>query len=138
MTHRITRVTRYEIKGLFWRQGQADYNYNKFLTWSEYVGRNKQTPLATKNLLEDTDGLLRPPSKGGAKSKGTKQPISVLSGAVAGCDRFLLTSASLGDVIAFEGTLSGGVASRAMTRAAKWKGNATATSSRPGTPTKAA
>ena len=32
---------------------------------------------------------------------GTKQPISVLSGAVAGCDRFLLTSAPLGDVIAF-------------------------------------
>ena len=28
-------------------------------------GRNKQTPLATKNLLEDTDGLRRPPSKGG-------------------------------------------------------------------------
>ena len=27
----------------------------------EYVGRNKQTPLATKNLLEDTDGLHRPP-----------------------------------------------------------------------------
>ena len=25
------------------------------------AGRNKQTPLATKNLLEDTDGLRRPP-----------------------------------------------------------------------------
>ena len=25
-------------------------------------GRNKQPPLATKNLLEDTDGLRRPPS----------------------------------------------------------------------------
>ena len=24
-------------------------------------GRNKQPPLATKNLLEDTDGLRRPP-----------------------------------------------------------------------------
>ena len=32
--------------------------------------------------------------------RGTKQPTSVLSGAVAGCDRFLLTSACLGDVIA--------------------------------------
>ena len=27
----------------------------------EASGRNKQTPLATKNLLEDTDGLRRPP-----------------------------------------------------------------------------
>ena len=58
---------------------------------------NRKT-LPTENLLEDTDGLLRPPLEG-----GTKQPISVLLGAVAGCDRFLLTSASLGDVIAFEG-----------------------------------
>ena len=32
---------------------------------------------------------------------GARQPTSVLSGAVAGCDRFLLTSTSLGDVIAF-------------------------------------
>ena len=30
------------------------------------AGRNKQPPLATENLLEDTDGLRRPPSsKGG-------------------------------------------------------------------------
>ena len=28
---------------------------------TKYVGRNKQTPLATKNLLEVTDGLGRPP-----------------------------------------------------------------------------
>ena len=46
------------------------------------------------------------PLRGG----GAKQPSSVLSGAVAGCDRFLLTPASLGDAIAFEGT------SRAMMR----------------------
>ena len=55
------------------------------------VGYENRKTLPTENLLEDTDGLRR----------GTKQPISVLSGAVADCDRFLLTSASLGDVIAF-------------------------------------
>ena len=43
---------------------------------------NRKT-LPTENLLEDTDGLLRPPFR------------SVLSGAVAGCDRFLLTAALL-------------------------------------------
>ena len=29
-------------------------------------GKSKQTPLATKNLLEDTDGSRRPPLEGGA------------------------------------------------------------------------
>ena len=65
----------------------------------------QENPSYAENLLEDTDGLLRPPLEG-----GTKQPISVLSvlsGAVPGSDRFLLTSASLADVIAFEGTRIG-------------------------------
>ena len=62
----------------------------------------QENPSYAENLLEDTDGLLRPPLEG-----GTKQPISVLSGVVPGSDRFLLTSASLGDVIAFEGTRIG-------------------------------
>ena len=66
------------------------------------VRDNSVTELShpTENLLEDTDGLPRPPSS----KRGTKQPMSVFSGAVAGCDRLLLTSASRGDVIAFEGT----------------------------------
>ena len=38
-------------------------------------------------------------------SKGTKQPISVLSGAVAGCDRFLLTAAVLMTSSHSEGTI---------------------------------
>ena len=37
---------------------------------SPYVDRNKQPPLATEKMLENTDGVLRPPSP----------PISVLSG----------------------------------------------------------
>ena len=49
-------------------------------------------------------GCFVPPSTLPPLERGTKQPISTLSGAVAGCDRFLLTSASLGDGIAFEGT----------------------------------
>ena len=44
------------------------------VTSSRYIGRNKQTPLATKNLLEVTDGLRRPPLEGEAT-----QSISDLS-----------------------------------------------------------
>ena len=53
-------------------------------TLNGYSGYVNRKTLPTENLLEDTDGLLR-----------------VLSGAVAGCDRFLLTCSSSDDVIAF-------------------------------------
>ena len=57
-------------------------SYGQMPIIKRYVGR--KSPLATKNLL---------------------------LGAVAGCDRFLLTPASLGDVIAFEGTRGSGATS---------------------------
>ena len=59
-------------------KGAPIYGSMDFKTW--YANRKT---LPTENLLEDTDGLLRPPFR------------SVLSGAVAGCDRFLLTAALL-------------------------------------------
>ena len=78
-----------------------------------YVKSGK--PFLPTNLLEDTAGLLRPSLR--TLEPRTKQPISVLSGAVAGCDRFLLTSASLDDVIAFEAPRSG---SPLLRRRRKW------------------
>ena len=39
-----------------------------------------KSPLATENLLENTDGVLRPPRDGGRGEGGSEHPISVLSG----------------------------------------------------------
>ena len=44
----------------------------------EAAGRNKQPPLATENLLENTGDVLRPPPSG--MGRGSEHPISVLSG----------------------------------------------------------
>ena len=65
-----------------------------------------EKPLPPENLLKDTDGVLvaSPPFEGAGRSN--TQPFSDLSGAVANCVCFLLTRASLDDVIAFEGSRS--------------------------------
>ena len=66
----------------------------------------RRETLPPENLLKDTDGVLvaSPPLEGAGRSN--TQPISDLSGAVANCVCFLLTRASLDDVIAFEGSRS--------------------------------
>ena len=74
----------YAVEGRQWISLRLDgSNFSK-------VNMNRKT-LPTENLLEDTKWVASSPLEG-----VTKQPISVLSGVVAGCDRFLLTSASLG------------------------------------------
>ena len=50
---------------------------DKLATEIATASRNKQSPFATNNLLENTDGVLRPPSPRGGG--GSEHPISVLS-----------------------------------------------------------
>ena len=66
------------------------------------VHENKENASCREYLLEGTDGLLRPSLEG--VDRGSKQPTNDPPDAVACCVCFLLTCASPGDVIAFEGT----------------------------------
>ena len=69
----------------------ASTDGKKYPVIVEYMKIRKMLPAGAENLLEDTCGLLRRPFKGG----GGATHLSDLSGAVAGCARFLLTCALL-------------------------------------------